>query len=184
MADIKKDDQKHDVSKLEDEWFSSPPKPAAVEDDMPFLDDAELLDETPKPAAAAPAARPPSATPRAASAVVAAAVPIAQNVPQPPPLTLPLPKADGQQAPQAADQPVNWQALALELEREAMALTGNPEAARPFHEAGRSWEERLAQPRNAAISYQNAFTADMTYTPNLSSATRLFGSIGNWQERP
>ena len=173
MAADKKDTIKHDVSKLEEEWFSSPPKPAApAEDDMPMLDDAELLDE--------PKAAPPAA-PASAVRPAARPAPIAPAPPQPPPLMLPMPKADAAPAAMTADQTVNWQAIALELEREAKALAGTPDAARPYHEAGRIWEVRLAQPRNAAISYQNAFTADMSYTPNLASATRLFGSIGNWQ---
>ncbi|MBS2020766.1 MAG: hypothetical protein JST92_00025, partial [Deltaproteobacteria bacterium] len=69
-------------------------------------------------------------------------------------------------------------ALLDQLQAEAKAL-GSAAAAAPVHYAmGRVWIERLGDPQSAAICYQNAFTLDPKYRPNLEAARRLFASEG------
>lgn len=71
--------------------------------------------------------------------------------------------------------------LIADFEREAKARGKEASAAALFHQMGRLWELRLKSPRNAAACYQSAFNIDPGYRPNLTSARRLFGQVGNYQ---
>ena len=96
-------------------------------------------------------------------------------------LTLPAPGAPGSQpAPFDPQQSARWQELLAELEREIAAIGEVPAAAPLYYEAGRIWEEKLAQPRNAWTCYNKAFQLQPKLVPNIRAAGRLAAQVGNW----
>ncbi|MCA9555109.1 MAG: tetratricopeptide repeat protein, partial [Myxococcales bacterium] len=97
---------------------------------------------------------------------------------------LPLPGAPLDVPPFArkasdADQVV-WGARIQDFEREAEALGSEPQAALLYLEIGRIYEEYMGRPRNAATSYQRAFTLDPKNPAVLHASRRLFTEVGNW----
>jgi tetratricopeptide (TPR) repeat protein len=97
---------------------------------------------------------------------------------------LPLPGAPLEVPPFArkvseAEQAV-WAARIQDFEREAEVLGQDPKAALLFLEIGRIYEEHLGRPRNAATSYQRAFTVDPRNPAVLHASRRLFTEVGNW----
>jgi tetratricopeptide (TPR) repeat protein len=92
-------------------------------------------------------------------------------------LPAPLPQRDPSDAEVAAarDQLVH-------LEAEARALGRTPGAAPVHYAMGRIFIERLGDSKSAAICYQNAFSLNPSYRPNLEAARRLFANAGRYEK--
>jgi tetratricopeptide (TPR) repeat protein len=73
-----------------------------------------------------------------------------------------------------------WQEIAAAYERDAKAAGQAKRAGPLWFEAGRIYEDRLLQPRQAAASFQMAFKADATFVPVIHAARRFFQDINNW----
>jgi tetratricopeptide (TPR) repeat protein len=194
MADQKLDKAvSHEITSLEEEWFKEmepTPKAAPAKAAEPAREpsiEAPVKSEARAAAMEAPAATEgepeksavePEKSAEAKSVRVTPSVRRGTDVSRP---SLRPPKPSESGAAPVADQPVDWQRLAAELDREAGAAAGKPEAARFYLELGRVYEEKLGQPRYAAISYQTAFTADKNCIPNIAAAKRLFAVLPNWE---
>ncbi len=156
-------DEKKDKNIIE-EWFSSQPK--TNEEDMPLLD-AELIESTES------ISNQNIRTPETAPAPVAA-----REIPPAESERLKIP----QETPYEEIQDIiNWQEVVSFLEDEAKTRGQVREASVLFNSAGIILGEKLKQPRNAAIDFQNAFNIDFSYFPNVKSAIRLFYYLGNYQ---
>jgi tetratricopeptide (TPR) repeat protein len=154
------------------------PPPAETEEavDVPLpeaslVDDVEITTEEPieapadEPAEAAPTTPPPEVrmSPDAGSEA------------------LPLPGGPGSHpAPFDPRQAPTWQALLAEYEQEIAAIGEVPAAAILYYEAGKIWEEKLAQPEKAWSFYKKAFQLQPKLTPNIRAAERLASQVGNW----
>lgn len=98
------------------------------------------------------------------------------ELPQPgPPLELPPFARRGTE-----EQVAFWKAQIKAFERDAAGLSDASQAARIALEVGRIYEEQLGRPRNAATSYQRAFTLDPGNPAVLHASRRLFTEVGNW----
>ena len=75
-----------------------------------------------------------------------------------------------------------WETILTSWEREALALGKDPAAAKLFHAMGHVWEDHLHHPKNAAMSYQNAYASNPRYRPTLAAARRLFTEAGQHDE--
>lgn len=181
------------------------PEPSALPVDATYggldgvaVDPAEGLDAPAVPTpiegvrshiAATPALAPSSSTPeeRDAHAEKARSMPMtgefepladADALPE-----LPLPGPPLEQPPFARrDEPrvAFWKGQIRDYEREIEALGQDPRAATLALEVGRIYEEYLGRPRNAATSYQRAFTLDPKSPAVLHASRRLFTEVGNW----
>ncbi len=81
--------------------------------------------------------------------------------------------------PAAPGDAMDWAANAAEFEREASALGACPEAAQLLFEAGRIYEERLADPAGALAFYRRALERDAAFLPNLRACRRLAMDAGD-----
>lgn len=98
------------------------------------------------------------------------------ELPQPgPPLELPPFARRGND-----EQVAFWKAQIAAYERDAAGMGATPQAALLALEVGRIYEEQLGRPRNAATSYQRAFTLDPNNPSVLHASRRLFTEVGNW----
>lgn len=167
-------------------------------EDLPEVDDFEAAEATPGnvPSALAEDLEPPpplapstsSVEEQSAHTEKAKSLPVTgEIVPLIDPSTLPelaMPGAPRELAPFAVRAPDDeldyWQATAQDYEREAGTLGSDPRAALLYLEVGRIYEEQLGKPRNAATSYQKAFTIDSQNPVVLHASRRLFTEVGNW----
>jgi|GEM_PF-2411542 len=148
------------------EWFSSQPK--STEEDMPILD-AELIettvnDQNQQPPAEQVVSKPESIEDSKSQKIEEVKLRVPQEMEH-----------------QDIQEIINWQEIVSFLEDEARTRGQTKEAPVLFNSAGIILSEKLKQPRNAAIDFQNAFNIDLTYSPNVKSAIRLFYSLGNYQ---
>ncbi len=98
------------------------------------------------------------------------------ELPQPgPPLELPPFARRGTE-----EEVAFWKAQIKAFERDAEGMADASLAARIALEVGRIYEEQLGRPRNAATSYQRAFTLDPGNPAVLHASRRLFTEVGNW----
>ena len=96
-------------------------------------------------------------------------------------VTTELPAPQPQRDP--TDAEVAWARDALaRLETEARALGSTPGAAPVHCSMGRIFIERLGDSKSAAICYQNAFSLNPAYLPNLEAARRLFAGAGRYEK--
>src|SRR5438270_25351 len=96
-------------------------------------------------------------------------------------ITTELPAPVPQKEP-TDDEVQSARELLSQLEAEARAL-GRTRSAAPVHYAmGRIWIEQLGDPKSAAVCYQNAFTLNPDYRPNLEAARRLFSANGRYEK--
>src|SRR3954469_411616 len=82
------------------------------------------------------------------------------SVPSGPPLALRAAESLTQalqRLPEARPTEEEARARIAWLEREAKALGADSRSAVLFHEIGLLWEDPLANPRNAAVAFQNAY---------------------------
>lgn len=156
------DEKKKDII---DEWFSSQPK--TTDEDMPLLE-AELIEGTEI-----------LKTPDNEVKSVETGKPTLEEKKETSPIErLRIPK----ETPQGSMQEfINWQEIVSYLEDEAKTRGQIKEASILFNSAGIILNEKLKQPRNAAIDFQNAFNIDFSFFPNIRSAIRLFYYLGNYQ---
>ncbi len=80
--------------------------------------------------------------------------------------------------PSAPDDAMDWVATAAGFEREAAALGPRPEAAQLLYEAGRIYEERLADPAGALAFHRRALALDPGFLPNLRACRHLAMDAG------
>ena len=92
-------------------------------------------------------------------------------------LLAPLPQRDPTDAEVAAAR-----ALLTRLEAEARVLGRTPGGAAVHYTMGRVFIERLGDPKSAAVCYQNAFSLNPAYRPNLEAARRLFAGAGRYEK--
>jgi len=155
------DEKKNDII---DQWFSSKPKPS--EDDIPLLD-AELIESgesATQPVEDKKSPKQETATQPTPSAQRIESLKVPQEV-----------------SPDRLSEIISWQEIISMLEDEAKTRGQVGEASVLFNSAGIILNDKLRQPRNAAIDFQNAFNIDLTYLPNIKSAVRLFYYLGNYQ---
>ena len=76
-------------------------------------------------------------------------------------------------APTAPGDALEWASAAARYEREALAPGSEARAALLLAEAGRIYEERLADPEGALGFYRRAVVADARFLPALRAARRL-----------
>jgi len=69
-----------------------------------------------------------------------------------------------------------------QLSAEARALGYSPSAAPVHYAMGRVWIETLGDQKSAAICFQNAFTLNPDYRPNLEAARRLFAASARYDK--
>ncbi|MEW5850125.1 MAG: tetratricopeptide repeat protein [Myxococcota bacterium] len=147
---------------------SLPPMPAAaapVSAESVGLTPAE--EAAPAPASAWPGAQVATAPPAPAQPVSAPLPAVPGTIPPPP-------------TPPTPEEAARWQEAITSYEREAKALGTDKRAAPLWFEIGRTFEERLLQPRQAAAAYQQAFKTDPAFVPVIHAARRLFQDINNW----
>ncbi|MCX7957414.1 MAG: tetratricopeptide repeat protein [Deltaproteobacteria bacterium] len=147
-----------------DEWFSSQPKTA--DEDIPLLD-AELIESAEA-----------TESGREQKTVTVQDAQVSQKIY--------ANEAERLRPPQERtgeewQEIINWQEVVSYLEDEAKTRGQVREASLLFNSAGIILGEKLKQPRNAAIDFQNAFNIDFSYFPNVRSAIRLFYYLGNYQ---
>ena len=82
-----------------------------------------------------------------------------------------------QREPTEADLQAAGAALE-ELAREAASVGDRKEAAGLHYAMGRVYDDRLRDPRSAAVCYQNAFQLDPAHRPTLEAARQLFLAAG------
>ncbi len=92
-------------------------------------------------------------------------------------LLAPLPQCDPTDAEVASARD-----LLVHLDAEARALGHTPDAAPVHYAMGRIFIERLGDSKGAAICYQNAFSLNPAYRPNLEAARRLFAGAGRYEK--
>jgi tetratricopeptide (TPR) repeat protein len=155
------DEKKNDII---DQWFSSTPK--TTDDEIPLLD-AELIEDS--------KAVPPVEEKKSESVQE---ILVAPSQPEPVSERLKTP----QEIPaDKLSEIISWQEIISMLEDEAKTRGQVGEASVLFNSAGIILNDKLRQPRNAAIDFQNAFNINMAYLPNIKSAVRLFYYLGNYQ---
>jgi tetratricopeptide (TPR) repeat protein len=155
------DEKKNDII---DQWFSSTPK--TTDDEIPLLD-AELIEDS----KAVPPVEEKKSEP-------VQEVLVAPSQPEPVSERLKTP----QEIPaDKLSEIISWQEIISMLEDEAKTRGQVGEASVLFNSAGIILSDKLRQPRNAAIDFQNAFNINMAYLPNIKSAVRLFYYLGNYQ---
>ncbi|MGC8927432.1 MAG: tetratricopeptide repeat protein [Myxococcota bacterium] len=149
-------------SNIIDEWFSS--KPKTMEEDMPLLE-AELI-EGAEPQVSEGVKKEPE---KEVSEEIKGIPPVER-------LKIPV-----ESPREMLKEFINWQEIVSYLEDEAKTRGQTREASVLFNSAGIILSEKLKQPRNAAIDFQNAFNIDFSFFPNVRSAIRLFYYLGNYQ---
>ncbi len=92
-------------------------------------------------------------------------------------LPAPLPRREPTDAEVASARDV-----ILHLEAEVRALGHTPGAAPVHYAMGRIFIDRLGDSKSAAICYQNAFSLNPAYRPNLEAARRLFAGAGRYEK--
>jgi len=142
---------------------------ASLEEDVDITTE-EPADESHPPGAEASAEAPPTTPPPE--------VRLSQDAASE---SLPLPGGPGSHpAPFDPRKAPTWQALLAEYEQEITAIGEVPAAAILYYEAGKIWEEKLAQPEKAWSFYKKAFQLRPKLTPNIRAAERLASQVGNW----
>ncbi|MCX7943567.1 MAG: hypothetical protein N2746_03565 [Deltaproteobacteria bacterium] len=147
-----------------EEWFSSQPK--STEEDIPLLE-AELI-ETPE-------------LPKDNKSISVNTTETLETKKTPEPSITERLKPPKELPQEEFHENINWQEVVSYLEDEAKTRGQVRDASILFNSAGIILGEKLRQPRNAAIDFQNAFNIDFSYFPNVRSAIRLFYYLGNYQ---
>lgn len=153
-----------------EEWFSK--QPGVNEDDIPLLD-AELIEGEEARAGGT------QDTHKKDAGVPAPAESQLSEKEGQTPARLHIPRESDVE--DETGQMLDWQGIVSILEDEAKTRGTTRDASVLFNSAGIILNDRLKQPRNAAIDFQNAFNIDFSFVPNLRSAIRLFYSLGNYQ---